>query len=156
MCRNRDWSTDDPLGLGGLLADAFRVGQLTLKGAIAVPEILEDIVSSARTGLESFFRENPLTLPAHYRLAFREFGLSIGLRAAGKLDRLMADNRSSFNMISVADRSNDILRFSRYAQTIEDFWLVPANQRTDTWIEHRDINDVMLATSLAPEGFLMV
>lgn len=127
LCRNRDWSTDDPLGLGGLLADAFRVGQLTLKGAIAVPEMLEDIVSSARAGLESFFRENPFTLPAHYRLAFREFGLSIGLRAAGKLNRLMADNRSSFNMISVAGQIDDILRFGRYAQTIEDFWLGPTN-----------------------------
>jgi hypothetical protein len=156
LCRNRDWSTDDPLGLGGLLADAFRVGQLTLKGAIAVPEMLENIVSSARSGLESFFRGNPLTRPGPYRLAFRELGLSIGLRAAGKLNRLMADNRSSFNMISVAGQIDDILRFGRYAQTIEDFWLSPGNQRADTWIEHRDINDVMLATSLAPEGFLTV
>ena len=41
LCRNRDWSTDDPLGLGGLLADAYRVGQLTVKGAITAPELLE-------------------------------------------------------------------------------------------------------------------
>ena len=156
MCRNRDWSTDDPLGLGGLLADSFRVGQLTLKRAIAVPGVLEDILFSAQKGLDLFFRANPFTLPANYRLAFRELGLSIGLRAVGRLNRLMADNRSSFNMISIERQINDILRFSRYTKTIEDFWLDPANQRTDTWVEHRDINDVMLATSLAPEGFLMV
>lgn len=157
LCRNRDWSTDDPLGLGGLLADTLRVGQLTLDGAFAMPAILEDVVASARAGLESFFRENPLTLPARYRLAFREFGLSIGLRAAGKLNRLMADNRSSFSMTSIAGEIDDIIfRFGRYAQTIEDYWLVPANRRAATWMEHRDINDVMLATSLAPEGFLTV
>ena len=156
LCRNRDWLTHDPLGLGGLLADAFRVGQLTLKGAVAAPEMLEDIVSSAHAGLELLFRENPFTLPANYRLAFRELGLSIGLRAMGKLKRLIIDNRSSFSMISVERQIDDILRFDRYAQIIEDFWLSRANQRAGTWIEHRDINEVMLATALAPEGFLMV
>ena len=156
LCRNRDWSTDDPLGLGGLLADAFRMGQLTLKGAIAAPEMLEDIILSTRAGLKFFFRQNPFNLPAHYRLAFRELGLSIGLHAAGKLDRLMADNPSSFTMISLKGQIEDILRFSRFARTIENFWLDPANQRADTWIAHRDINEVMLATSLAPEGFLTV
>jgi hypothetical protein len=39
---------------------------------------------------------------------------------------------------------------------IETFWRDPANQRSDTWTGHRDINDVMLATSLAPDGFLML
>ena len=107
-------------------------------------------------GLKFFFRQNPLNLPAQYRLAFREFGLSIGLHAAGKLDRLMADNASSFNMISLAGQIEEILRFGRFAGTIEEFWLDPANQRADTWIEHRDINEVMLATSLAPEGFLTI
>ena len=37
---------------------------------------------------------------------------------------------------------------------IEDFWIVPANQRTPAWVEHRDINEVMLATSLLPDGYL--
>jgi hypothetical protein len=156
LCRNRDWSTDDPLGLGGLLADAYRVGQLTVKGAITAPELLEDIISSTVAGLEFFFRKNPLNLPARYRLAFREFGLSIGLHAAGKFDRLMADNPASFNTTSVEGQIENILRFSRFAPIIEDFWLDPANQRAETWIEHRDINEVMLATSLAPEGFLAV
>ena len=34
------------------------------------------------------------------------------------------------------------------------FWLQAENRRASTWIEHADINDVMLATSVAPEGFL--
>jgi hypothetical protein len=32
--------------------------------------------------------------------------------------------------------------------------LAPAHRETSLWAEHRDINDVMLATSLMPEGFL--
>jgi hypothetical protein len=39
-------------------------------------------------------------------------------------------------------------------EAIETFWRDPANQRSDTWAEHRDINEVMLATSLAPDGYL--
>jgi len=156
FCRNRDWSTDDPLGLGGLLADAYRVAQLILKGSIPGPELLEDIISSARAGLKFFFRRKPLDLPAHYRLPFREFGLSIGLKATAELDRLAADNRSSFAVAHVAEGVKDILRYAPFAETIEDFWLEPVNQRGDTWTEHRDINEVMLATSLAPDGFLAV
>jgi len=37
---------------------------------------------------------------------------------------------------------------------IEKFWLDPASRENKTWRAHREINMVMLATSLAPEGFL--
>lgn len=36
---------------------------------------------------------------------------------------------------------------------IEDFWLSAENQRDTRWTEHQDINTVMLATSLAPDGY---
>jgi hypothetical protein len=156
LCRNRDWSTDDPLGLGGLLADACRVGQLTVKGTVAAPELLEDILSSAVKGLEAFFLKNPLVLPASHRLAFRELGLSIGLRAAGRLKSVMAQSPGSFSSKSVARRMEEILRFGYLARSIEDFWLTPGNSQVGAWTEHGDINDVMLATSLAPEEFLTV
>jgi len=39
-------------------------------------------------------------------------------------------------------------------ETIENFWLDPANQKAGTWKDHRHINMVMLATSLAPDGYL--
>ncbi len=156
LCRARDWTTDDPLGLGGLLADALRLGQLTLKGVMALPEMLGDILASARAGLEFFWRADPLALPARQRLPFRELGLAIGLHAADRLDRLLTDNRSCFPAASGAGQIAAILRFSRCAPAIEDFWLGPAGQRSDTWIGHGDINAVMLATSLAPEGFLSV
>jgi hypothetical protein len=42
------------------------------------------------------------------------------------------------------------------AGEIEDFWLEGSNRETETWREHREINMVMLATSLAPDGFLSI
>jgi hypothetical protein len=38
--------------------------------------------------------------------------------------------------------------------TIEAFWLDRQSRRTRLWAEHRNINEVMLATRLAPDGFL--
>ena len=39
---------------------------------------------------------------------------------------------------------------------IEAIWRDPEQQRAATWTEHQDINEVMLATSLAPDGFLVL
>lgn len=39
---------------------------------------------------------------------------------------------------------------------IESFWRNPEHQRAATWIEHHDINNVMLATSLVPDGLLVL
>ena len=38
--------------------------------------------------------------------------------------------------------------------TIERFWSEPAHQHVQSWTAHEDINAVMLATSLAPHGYL--
>ena len=50
-------------------------------------------------------------------------------------------------------------RLSRYMPLrteIEAFWRRPEHRRVDSWLEHANINDVMLATSLQPEGFLVI
>jgi len=47
-------------------------------------------------------------------------------------------------------------KFLPLGEKIEAFWLDAQNQKTDAWKEHRDINTVMLATSLAPDGFLTI
>jgi hypothetical protein len=39
-------------------------------------------------------------------------------------------------------------------EAIEQFWAAPANQADASWRDHRDINEVMYATSLAPLGYL--
>ena len=36
------------------------------------------------------------------------------------------------------------------------FWLEPRHREVDTWKEHRDISEVMLATSLLPDGVLVL
>jgi hypothetical protein len=43
---------------------------------------------------------------------------------------------------------------SSLTDLIESFWLKPENSVAPSWREHDDINSVMLATSLMPEGFL--
>lgn len=46
--------------------------------------------------------------------------------------------------------------FGYLCDEIEGFWLHAGHQKNQTWCDHNDINAVMLATSLAPDGFLLV
>jgi len=39
---------------------------------------------------------------------------------------------------------------------IETIWRNPEQQHAATWTEYQDINEVMLATSLMPDGFLVL
>ncbi len=87
MCKGRSWATDDPLGIGGLLSDAFRVAQLMASGCFSQSGLLVILLESALSGLEALDQEQ-MKLPADYRLAFRELGLSIGLRALQMLSDL--------------------------------------------------------------------
>ena len=48
------------------------------------------------------------------------------------------------------------MQYAGLGQHIENFWRDPENQHSETWTEHRDINEVMLATSLAPDGLLVL
>jgi hypothetical protein len=48
------------------------------------------------------------------------------------------------------------MRFVPLGETIERFWMDEKNTATDSWTGHREINMVMLATSLAPEEFLSI
>jgi hypothetical protein len=47
-----------------------------------------------------------------------------------------------------------ILGYADLRVRIERTWLAPASRRTDSWGDHRDINAVMLATSLLPDSYL--
>ena len=153
ICEGKDWATDDPLGIGGLLFDAFRVAQLMVSGNLKQNGLLETLLDSSLRGLDSFVKESSLRLPADYRLAFRELGLSIGLRAVERI-------RERIGQKSMKDPLRSLLQaLNRYAgliETIEAFWLERKNRESETWEAHRDINRVMLATSLAPDGFLNV
>jgi hypothetical protein len=100
-------------------------------------------------------RKNPLNLPADYRLAFRELGLSIGLRAVERLWRLVEEKPGFFSRkLALLPRIEKLMQYKSFRERIEMFWLENANQEAVSWTVHRDINMVMLATSLAPDGYL--
>ncbi len=155
ICERKDWTTDDPLGLGGLLSDSYRAAQLTVAGGFKSAGLVGELLNASLVGLASYTRGNQLGLPAAYRLAFRELGLSIGLSAVERLEELLQRDRAQFQGSDTVQRLIDSLApYLRLQKEIETFWLERANQQSVTWKEHRDINMVMLATSLAPDGFL--
>ncbi len=123
-------ATDDPLGIGGLFVDAARAARLSARGALTQhPGLHAAIREAARTGLAHYLSSPELRAPAAHRLAFRELGLTIGLTDT---------------------------QYAGAGQHILGFWLDPANRANSTWTEHADINEVMLATCLVPQGFLRV
>ncbi len=157
ICRGKDWVTDDPLGIGGLLFDAFRVARLMADGNLEETGLLETLLESSMVGLGSFLQEGSLKLPADYRLAFRELGLSIGLRAVEKIQKLVEQESRPFpKKDELPSLLKALGRHTRLIETIETFWLEGTNREAESWTAHRDINGVMLATSLSPDGFLEV
>lgn len=150
-------ATVDPLGLGDLLADAARVEQLMRQGAFPENDLLQTILAAALTGLERYAAQDELGQPATRRLAFRELGLAIGLHALALMREDVKDHPSLFPAGStLRQQLQDLMAYEPLAREIESFWRDPVNQRTQIWAEHRDINEVMLATSLAPDGFLVL
>ncbi|MFX1285633.1 MAG: hypothetical protein ACFFB5_18480 [Promethearchaeota archaeon] len=109
--------TTDPLGIGGLLFDAYRLEQM------GESEKRQTLIDAARKGLEY--------CQLSHVLAFRELGLAIGLQAAKKMSVLK-------EYWSLIDKIND-------------YWL-----QNRGWTEHKDINSVMLATSIIPGSFLSI
>ncbi|MBI4812971.1 MAG: hypothetical protein HY802_00940 [Methanobacterium sp.] len=157
ICQGLSWTTDDPLGIGGLLFDAFRIAQLMSKGYLDLAGILESVLDSVLVGLDYYSQGSPLDLPPEYRLAFRELGLSIGLRGALKLLSLTKESSDIIDPEdSLQPRLEDLMEYLPLAGKIEEFWIDHENQRSASWTEHKEINMVMLATSLAPDGFLMI
>ena len=155
MCEGKTWTTDDPLGIGGLLCDAYRAAQLGLDDPPEKDSLVAALLESSLQGLGYFARRKSLMSPADYRLAFRELGLSIGLRALQRLQGLIERHPSlSGEKHRVHPIMEGLIRYIPLAEEIETFWLHRTNRQSRTWKEHREINMVMLATSLAPEGYL--
>ena len=155
ICEGLSWVTDDPLGIGDLLLNALKLLHLTINGDIKGKNLPVNLLESSFQGLQYFAAGNSLKLPAEYRLAFREFGLSIGLHAVQKIRELVGENPVFFQRKDpVHAVIESLMSYVPMAEMIEKFWLEAANRKSDTWTEHLDINTVMLATSLAPEGYL--
>lgn len=142
------WATDDPLGIGGLLDLAARLAGLVARGAADRRDLLAGLLADARASLDAFARSPLLDLPVARRLAFREIGLGIGLRAVGRLAAPAGPALDSDTGAAVAG----LRRHLPLAAAIEHFWSDPARRRGAAWLAHRDIDEVMLAASLVAAG----
>jgi hypothetical protein len=140
MVAGGNWATADPLGLGGLLVDASRIAQLQRLGAFPDKGLLLVLVEAAERGLGIYSYNEDLRQPASRRLAFRELGLAIGLSAVELIEEPVPT----------------LAPYLDLGARIRSFWLELRNRETRLWAEHRDINEVMLATSLVPDGFLLI
>jgi hypothetical protein len=135
----------DPLGIGGLLVDAYRLDQLERQGAGSFG-LLEILLDAGLVGLRHYAEHSDLHRPAAQRLAFRELGLAIGLAALARAE-WQERGRS---------RIERLQRYLPLRGEIESFWLRREHRGVDSWLAHADINDVMLATSLEPQGVLVL
>jgi len=148
LCARADLATDDPLGIGALLIAVFRLASMITRHGIAEPALMIRLVAATEASLPAYASSDPLPAPAESRLAFRQLGLAIGLRALERTDVSPA--------LEVRAREG-IARLRRYvpiAGRIEDFWSNAIPRESQSWIAHRDINAVMLAASLVPTGYL--
>jgi len=139
-CRGLNWSTTDPLGIGGLLLNINRVVAIDLKDD-ELPEYIrpEKLLTDCLYGLEAYGQMHNPNLSARQRLAFRECGLSLGLRVLARLKEKPKESDLNLNKLD---------HFIYLADEIEEFWINPQNQNSSTWTEHLNINAVSLAASL--------
>jgi len=152
ICEGMDWVTEDPLGVGELLSNTYKAMQLVSMGHLELKASLANLLESSKESLKAL-RIDQFRLPASSRLAFRELGLSIGLKAVKEMGKLACEAQDLFDD-RIRQEVESILDYTPLSEKIEDFWL--RNRETASWKEHEDINMVMLATSLAPSGYLRI
>lgn len=155
MFSMRDLATGDSLGIGGLLVDAWRLSCTQRSAPDSGAGEVVALVDAAAVGLERLARHGDIEASPSHRLAFRELGLCIGLHAARRLENA-ANRQIGMSAITgaLAESLGRIQPLLRLSRTIEQVWLAPENRHFAAWTDHQDINDVMLATSLAPDGYL--
>jgi hypothetical protein len=84
-------------------------------------------------------------------------GLAIGLHAVQRLQISVDKNPGVFaNENELLSTLEALVAYVGLARAVEQFWLQPINRRSPNWIGHLEINEVMLATSLAPYGYLEI
>jgi hypothetical protein len=157
MLRQTELLTADPLGLGGLLMDAYRLKQLDERTPHALPGLFDRVLAAALLGLRHYSRQGELRRAASQRLAFRELGLALGLHG---LELLVGEANQARPGLPIARETRALLSalapYLALRSEIQSFWLADEHQRAATWLEHRDIDEVMLATSLMPEACLVM
>ena len=148
MCQNGYWATKDSLGIGCLLDDAARLGQLAPGQPACEARLFRQLLIEAECSLRALEEFPPMDFPASQRLAFRELGLAIGIQGLKRIKHL------SFPDPQLAATFATLLQYEPLAEEINAFWSKPEHRTGENWTGHEDINSVMLATSLSPAGFL--
>lgn len=148
LCMQTSLETDDPLGIGALLTGIHRLAALITRFHVAETALLARLVAAARVSLAAYVDGDPLAEPTESRLAFRELGLAIGLHAVARIAP------KTLPAPELGEDFEDIARHRPLASRIDDCWSDPDRRRSRIWNAHGDINAVMLATSLAPGGYL--
>jgi hypothetical protein len=157
LCENGQWATDDPLGIGGLLFDACRLCQLVGQRNGRELRLLEHVMQGSGDGLLIMLKTGYLKRPVEHRLAFRELGLAIGLRAVPIIARASQDESKAFGSRPALLRLIELLlAYERLSDEIIDLWLPYAEHPDKSWRAHQDINEVMLATAISPSTFLSI
>lgn len=154
MCRGGRWETDDPLGIGSLLIDGARMAQLMNEGALTDASTLSNILRAALPGLEATRSGGLLERDAERRLAFRELGMAIGLKGVSLIRESLLGQADVYGNTANMRLVQELMRYLPMSESIESFWSRRENRRASTWEAHQDINDVMLATCIEPQGFL--
>ena len=157
MCRGISFASSDTLGVGGLLVNICTLMHLMVENNYEDYEsLLLQILEDAEFGLGYVTSSGALQQPAIYRLAFRELGLSIGLHALESVKNLVENKLENFgHKTKIKQKVDQLFTYKLLAGKIEKYWLLKDNQRVNTWVDHYNINSVMLATSLAPRTFLL-
>jgi len=149
ICSRKEWATGDALGIGGLLTDAFILVQLIDTQQLRETDRLVSLLNDIELSLQAFATHNQLELHAEYRLAFRELGLAIGLHSINKMQLIIGQHSDKFNnSTELSSVLNKLSQFQQIAELIDNFWIKPEHRSVNSWLQHADINNVMLATSL--------
>lgn len=156
ICADINLTTADPLGVGELLWCSYTLAKLISSGKTDRVDLLAEALNAAALSMELSLATGFLELPASMRLAFREAGLSIGVKAAVRLRNLVMECDVLRSDSEVRSIVSDLMGYEWVSAEIEKFWLRPSSMNSPSWKMHKDINMVMLATSLIPDEFVGV
>lgn len=133
LCGSQNWTTSDSLGIGGLLLNTRKAVALE-KSGVELPDTVKSqkLIEESKESLEQFKKVFIPQQKAEQRLAFRECGLSLGLRVISASE----------------EKASEFEEYMVLADKIEDFWSNEENQRASSWKDHLNINEIALASSL--------
>lgn len=147
MTENAVWETADPLGIGSLLLNTITASRLSQQEVDLPPAAHpKKLFQESLSGLQKFKIVYLSEEPATRRLAFRECGLSLGIKS------LLA---SQNEVTEIIPGFEELKKYLPLAEEIENFWLRQESRRSSTWSDHLNINAVTLAASLSTGGALL-